>query len=429
MSFKIEDLSSTEKKAIFDIDAKEVAKSFNAVVKLFQKDADLKGFRKGKVPLKVVESIYASQIDEEIKTRIINDNLRKLALEEKINIVKTSNLEFKDFNKEKNFEFSFNFEFIPEIKLSEYKSMEVEKEIFSIEQKDIDKAIENLLINFATNEEVQKRRKIQKKDILSINFSGKVEDKIIKDLVRENALIELGNDSLIPDIEAEIKNMTLGEEKNFDVTYPSEFPIAEAAGKIVNCTVIINKIYKKVIPELDDDFMKKLGIESKEMLEERVASDLERSCNEKSEGSLRRNIGDKLISDNNFEFPKSFLTDEEKRLENEYLARMNEKGIKTEEVDSKTKGVIKESAERNVKLALIFAEISKVENILVDDNEIEQVIASIAKSQNTQISKVKKYYKDNNLMDDVKVKLTDEKVIRFLVSEAKIKEIKPKAVK
>ena len=108
---------------------------------------------------------------------------------------------------------------------------------------------------------------------------------------------------------------------------------------------------------------------------------------------------------------------------------MNEKGIKTEEVDSKTKGVIKESAERNVKLALIFAEISKVENILVDDNEIDQVIASIAKSQNTQISKVKKYYKDNNLMDDVKVKLTDEKVIRFLVSEAKIKEIKPKAVK
>ena len=429
MSFKIEDLSSTEKKALFDIDAKEVAKSFNGVVKLFQKDADLKGFRKGKVPLKVVESIYASQIDEEIKTRIINDNLRKLALEEKINIVKTSNLEFKDFNKEKNFEFSFNFEFIPEIKLSEYKSMEVEKEIFSIEQKDIDKAIENLLINFATNEEVPKRKKIQKKDILSINFSGKVEDKIIKDLVRENALIELGNDSLIPDIEAEIKNMTLGEEKNFDVTYPSEFPIAEAAGKIVNCTVIINKIYKKVIPKLDDDFMKKLGIESKEMLEERVASDLERSCNEKSEGSLRKNIGDKLISDNNFEFPKSFLTDEEKRLENEYLARMNEKGIKTEEVDSKTKGVIKESAERNVKLALIFAEISKVENILVDDNEIEQVIASIAKSQNTQISKVKKYYKDNNLMDDVKVKLTDEKVIRFLVSEAKIKEIKPKTVK
>lgn len=429
MSFKIEDLSSTEKKAIFDIDAKEVAKSFNAVVKLFQKDADLKGFRKGKVPLKVVESIYASQIDEEIKTRIINDNLRKLALEEKINIVKTSNLEFKDFNKEQNFEFSFNFEFIPEIKLSEYKSMEVEKEIFSIEQKDIDKAIENLLLNFATNEEVARRKKIQKKDILSINFSGKVEDKIIKDLVRENALIELGNDSLIPDIEAEIKNMTLGEEKNFDVTYPSEFPIAEAAGKIVNCTVIINKIYKKVIPKLDDDFMKKLGIESKEMLEERVASDLERSCNEKSEGSLRKNIGDKLISDNNFEFPKSFLTDEEKRLENEYLARMNEKGIKTEEVDSKTKGVIKESAERNVKLALIFAEISKVENILVDDNEIEQVIASIAKSQNTQISKVKKYYKDNNLMDDVKVKLTDEKVIRFLVSEAKIKEIKPKAVK
>jgi len=429
MSFKIEDISSTEKKAFFDIEAEEVLKSFNSVVKLFQKDADLKGFRKGKVPLKVVESIYADQIDEEIKTRIINDNLRSLAVEEKINVVKTTNLEFKDFNKDKNFEFSFNFEFIPEIELSQYKSLEVEKEIFSIEQKDIDKAIENLLINFATNEEVKKRKKIQKKDILSINFSGQVDGQVVKDLVRENAMIELGNDSLIPDIEAQIKTMTVAEEKNFDVTYPNEFPISEAAGKVVNCTVLINKIYKKVVPTLDDDFMKKLGIESKEMLEERVASDLERSTNEKSEGTLRKNIGDKLIADNKFEFPKSFLIDEEKRLENDYLARMNEKGVKMEEIDDKTKVVIKESAERNVKLALIFAEISKVENILVDDNEVEQVIASIAKSQNTQVSKVKKYYKDNNLMDDVRVKLTDEKVIRFLVSEAKIKEIKPKADK
>ena len=429
MSFKIEEISSTEKKALFDIDKDEVSKTYLSVVKLFQKDADLKGFRKGKVPLKVVESIYTEQIDEEIKTRIINDNLRVLAAEEKINIVKTSNLQFKDFDKDKKFQFSFNFELIPDINLGSYKSLEVEKEVFSIEQKDIDKAIENLLVNFASNEEVVKRKKIQKKDILSINFSGEVGGVIVKDLVRENAMIELGNDSLIPDIEIKIKSMTLNEEKIFDVTYPKDFPIAEAAGKVVSCKVLINKIYKKVIPKLDDDFMAKLGIESKEKLEERVASDLERSSNEKSEASLRRNIGDKLINDNQFEFPLSFLSDEEKRLESEYLGRMNEKGIKMNEVDEKTKELIKESALRNVKLALIFAEISKVENIVVGEEEVEQVISSIAKSQNTQVSKVKNYYKDNNLMDDVKVKLTDEKVIRFLVSEAKIKEVKPNVVK
>ena len=429
MSFKIDEISSTEKKAFFDIEKDEVSKTYLSVVKLFQKDADLKGFRKGKVPLDVVESIYTDQIEEEVKTRIININLRTLALEKKINIVRTSNLEFKDFNKSNNFIFSFDFEFIPEIKLSNYNAMEVDKEVFSIDQKDIDKAIENLLINFASNEEVTKRKKIQKNDILSINFSGEVDGSVIKDLVRDNALIELGNDSLIPDIEKEIKTMKVGEEKVFDVTYPKDFPIDEAAGKKVTCKVFVDKIYKKVVPTLDDDFIQKLGIESKEKLEERVASDLERSSNEKSEASLRKNIGDKLIDDNNFEFPLSFLNDEEKRLENEYLARMNEKGVKIKEVDEKTRDLIKESAIRNVKLALIFAEISKNENITVDDQELEQVIASIAKSQNTTVSKVKKYYKDNNLMDDVRVKLTDEKVIRFLVSEAKIKEVKPKATK
>jgi trigger factor len=108
---------------------------------------------------------------------------------------------------------------------------------------------------------------------------------------------------------------------------------------------------------------------------------------------------------------------------------MNEKGIKLKEVDDPTKDLIKESAVRNVKLALIFAEISKLESISVPEDEIEQVIASIANSQNTPVSKVKKYYKDNNLMDDIRVKLTDEKVIRFVIADAKIKEIKPKSKK
>ena len=394
---------------------------------MFQKDADLKGFRKGKVPFKVVESIYADQIIEELKSRLINNNLRRLAVEEKINVVKTSNLECKDINKDSNFEFSFNFEFIPEIKLVPYKTMEVEKEVYSVKQKDIDTAIKNLLTNFASNEEVTKRKKAKKKDILSINFSGEVDGESIKDLSRDNAIIELGNDSLIPEIESHIEGMTIGEEKVFDVRYPKDFPIADAADKNVTSKVFLNKIYKKVIPKLNEEFFKKIGIESKEKLEERVSQDLDKSHEDKSEASLRKNIGDKLIKENDFEFPVSFLTDEEQRLSNEYLRRMNEQGIKITEIEQKTKDVISESALRNVKLALIFAEIAKLEQISVSEEELEEVLLSIANSQKTSVSKVKKYYKDNNLMDDVRVKLTDEKVIRFLISDAKINEVESKA--
>ena len=427
MSFNISEISKTEKNAIFNIAKDEVQNSYSEIVKLFQKDADLKGFRKGKVPFKVVESIYADQIIEELKSRLINNNLRRLAVEEKINVVKTSNLECKDINKDSNFEFSFNFEFIPEIKLVPYKTMEVEKEVYSVKQKDIDTAISIFLTNFASKEEVTKRKKAKKKDILSINFSGEVDGESIKDLSRDNAIIELGNDSLIPEIESHIEGMTIGEEKVFDVRYPKDFPIADAADKNVTSKVFLNKIYKKVIPKLNEEFFKKIGIESKEKLEERVSQDLDKSHEDKSEASLRKNIGDKLIKENDFEFPVSFLTDEEQRLSNEYLRRMNEQGIKITEIEQKTKDVISESALRNVKLALIFAEIAKLEQISVSEEELEEVLLSIANSQKTSVSKVKKYYKDNNLMDDVRVKLTDEKVIRFLISDAKINEVESKA--
>ena len=106
---------------------------------------------------------------------------------------------------------------------------------------------------------------------------------------------------------------------------------------------------------------------------------------------------------------------------------MAEQGVTVDQLDKKTTDVINDSAFRNVKIALIFAEISKIENISIEDKEVGDYLAAFASSQNVPIDKVLKYYKDNNLMDDVRVKLTDEKVIQFLISSAKIKEVSKKS--
>ena len=108
---------------------------------------------------------------------------------------------------------------------------------------------------------------------------------------------------------------------------------------------------------------------------------------------------------------------------------MNQQGIKIDQIDEKTKLVIAESANRNIKLALIFAEIARLEGMSVTDGEIEKVLISMANDQKVAINKIKKYYKENNLLDDVRVRITDEKVVQFLISKAKIKEIKSKDVK
>ena len=106
---------------------------------------------------------------------------------------------------------------------------------------------------------------------------------------------------------------------------------------------------------------------------------------------------------------------------------MAQQGVTVDELDKKTTDVINDSAFRNVKIALIFAEISKIENISIEDKEVGDYLAAFASSQNVPVDKVLKYYKDNNLMDDVRVKLTDEKVIQFLISSAKIKEVSKKS--
>ena len=147
-------------------------------------------------------------------------------------------------------------------------------------------------------------------------------------------------------------------------------------------------------------------------LKKRISDDLTGSFEQQAQSSLRKNLFDKLIEDNEFDFPNSFVDDEKKRLEADYKSKMAQQGVTVDELDKKTTDVINDSAFRNVKIALIFAEISKIENISIEDKEVGDYLAAFASSQNVPVDKVLKYYKDNNLMDDVRVKLTDEKVIR-----------------
>jgi trigger factor len=423
MSINLKILSTTEQLAEITVDKDDVLKSFQDVLKLFQKDSDLKGFRKGKVPLNVIESRYSKEILEELKTRLISFYIRKVSVENKINVVRTSNLEHEDLKKDSAFKFKVNLEIIPDIKLKPYKEISVVKEIQKVTKKDIDEAMKNVLNNFAQNEEVESNRKIKKKDFVDIDFTGSIDGKEIEKLNRKNAVVEIGNESLIPEIEKEILILKKGEESSFEVLYPKDFPITEAAEKNVQCTLKVNKILKKVVPKVDEAFLEKIGFKTVEDLEKRISDDLSGSFEQQAQGSLRKNMFDKLIDDNEFDFPNSFVDDEKNRLEADYKSKMAQQGVTVDELDEKTTDVINDSAFRNVKIALIFAEISKIENISVEDKEVGDYLAAFASSQNVPVDKVLKYYKDNNLMDDVRVKLTDEKVIQFLISNAKIKEV------
>ena len=423
MSINLKILSTTEQLAEITVDKDDVLKSFQDVLKLFQKDSDLKGFRKGKVPLNVIESRYSKEILEELKTRLISFYIRKVSVENKINVVRTSNLEHEDLKKDSAFKFKVNLEIIPDIKLKPYKEISVVKEIQKVTKKDIDEAMKNVLNNFAQNEEVESNRKIKKKDFVDIDFTGSIDGKEIEKLNRKNAVVEIGNESLIPEIEKEILILKKGEESSFEVLYPKDFPITEAAEKNVQCTLKVNKILKKVVPKVDEALLEKIGFKTVEDLEKRISDDLSGSFEQQAQGSLRKNMFDKLIDDNEFDFPNSFVDDEKNRLEADYKSKMAQQGVTVDELDEKTTDVINDSAFRNVKIALIFAEISKIENISVEDKEVGDYLAAFASSQNVPVDKVLKYYKDNNLMDDVRVKLTDEKVIQFLISNAKIKEV------
>ena len=142
-----------------------------------------------------------------------------------------------------------------------------------------------------------------------------------------------------------------------------------------------------MIPKIDQDFLEKIGFKTEDDFDKRISEDLNASLEQKSQSSLRKNLFDKLIDQNEFDFPQSFVDDEKIRLMQDYKNKMAQQGIKIEDLDDKTLKVIDDSAFRNVKIALIFAQISKLENIFAEDKEVGEYLAAFASSQKVPVIK------------------------------------------
>lgn len=423
MKVNVETLSSTERKLDVFLQPELVKEKVEEVFKEFQRSAKVRGFRPGKVPRRVIESIYGKQIHDEVSSRLVSDSFQEALQEASVTPVSRPNLTTDKVETDKEFHYSAVFEIIPDFQIDDYVGIELKREKVEVDDAEVSMVLDQLRNRSAEAKPIETERGAAKGDLVIIDYEGTLEGKSLEDLKKSDVQFIIGEGQLIPEFEDAIIGLKKGEVKNFDVSYPEDFQLREAAGRTVNFELRLKDILERILPDLDDEFAKDLGEESLESLKKKIREDSEKRHQVDSSNKLRADLITKLVESKTFDIPNSLVDEESLRLKREFGSNLQRRGLRIPKFDENVEKSITERAILNVKASIVLAAIAKKEGIDVTSGEVDKRLLEISKSFDVPYEKVREAYQSNSMLDGLRTSILEEKVINFLIEKAKIEEV------
>ncbi len=427
MKIDIEDIDSTRKKIRVSLSSEQVAEKRNSVFRDVMGGVSVKGFRKGKVPRHVVESMYGKEVDQETASNLVSETLSEaLAQRSLLPVTRPDITEMGEVKTGEEFAYSAEFEVVPDFELSDYTSIPVRKTVRQVAEEDIDAEVDKLRERSAQSRLVEEDRPAKDGDYVFVDYSGAFEDgETIDDLNRQNVRFLLGEEQFAPEFEENLLGKKAGEEAEFSVSYPEDFLITEAAGKTVSFTVKVNEIHDRILPEADDDFAKDFEVEGISELREAIKEQLERLHEDEQLSSMRDQIVDDLLSKNQFDVPPSLLEKEEESLRERFLSDMQRGGVAEPEIGEDVAPKFTEKAAESVRTSIILGRIAQKENVRVTRKQLNEHIDRLAASYNLPPDQVHKAYEQPGTMEHLESQIRTRGVLDLLLEQAQIEEVEP----
>lgn len=322
----------------------------------------------------------------------------------------------------KDLEFVATFEVLPEIELGDLSKINVEKPVSEVADKDIDNMIDNLRRQQATMKEV--KRKSKNKDIVTIDFKGSIDGEEFEGGSAEGHRLTLGSGQMIPGFEKGIVGGKAGEELEIDVTFPEDYHNEDLAGKDAKFAITIHKVEEPQLPELDQEFFKRFGIEAEDeaAFREEVKKNMERELKQAVSNKVKNDVVDGLLETTELEVPAALVDQEIDRLRQDAVQRFGG------QVDFQQlpKEIFEEQAKRRVKTGLLFQEVVKKNDLKADEAKVEEKIQEIASTYEQPDEVVAHFNSNPDQKAQVESSVLEDAVVDFVLGAAKVKEKKMK---
>lgn len=410
------------------VPAKKVDQAIDQAFKKVVKQVNIPGFRKGKVPRQIfeqrfgVEALYQDAVD------ILLPEAYGEAIEETgIKPVDQPEIEVNQIEKGKDLKFDATVTVQPEVKLGEYKGLEIEKQNADLTDEELQEAIDHSLGHLAEMV-IKEDGSVEEGDTVNIDFDGYVDGEQFEGGQAEGYDLEIGSGMFIPGFEEQLVGLKTGDEKDVKVTFPEEYHAEELAGKEATFKVKINEIKYKNVPELDDEIANELDSDADnvEQYKENLRKRLSEEKKVNAENAEKEEAINKAVNNAEVDIPEAMINNELDRMMQEFAQRIQQSGLNLEtyfqisgQDESQLREQMKDDAEERVKTNLTLNAIANAEEVEATEEDIDKELEAMSTQFNISVEDIKKTLGSTDIVkDDVRVK----KVIDLLLDDAKLVE-------
>ena len=431
MSHTYEKLSGNKAKLTFTIPAEQFDEAMTQAFLKLRKRINVPGFRKGKAPRKIIETLYGESIFYDDAFEIIFPDAYRAAVEEyDLKPVDQPQIDLDEIGAGQDLKFHVEVFVRPDVTLGDYKGLTVEAEKQKLTDEMVDARIEEDRKKASRTIDVEDRP-VQEGDTVNLDYAGSVDGVAFAGGTAQGQTLTIGSHQFIPGFEEQMVGMQLGEEKDLAVTFPEEYHAEELKGKDAVFHVKVNGIQMTEVPELDDDFAADISDfntfkEYKEGIIKELSDRIEKSNDTAAENALV----EKAAENAQIDIPEAMINDQADYMVREMAMRMSYQGLRMEDYLKYTgqtmdgvKQMYKPEAEKRVRIELVIEAIRKAEKIEPTEADIEKAIAEQAEQMGQEVETFKK-----NLTEEQKGYLKDNAAIRLVLEllkkDAKIEEKK-----
>ncbi|MBA3999945.1 trigger factor [Brevundimonas sp.] len=392
----------------------------------------LKGFRPGKVPVSHVRKTYGRDLMGEIVNDALNQSSQKALDDAKLRPAAPAEMKLvSDMDKvvagQEDLSYEMALEVMPDFKPVDPKSLKLTRPVYEAADSDLDEALKELAGQAKTYEDKGgKAPKAAEGDQLTIDFVGKIDGEVFEGGSAEDADLVIGSNRFIPGFEEQLTGAKVGDEKTIEVTFPENYQAAHLAGKAATFDVTVKALKAPKDSEIDDDFAKRLGLESIDKLKELLRDNLNQQYKGAARFKLKRALLDELDEKHSFDLPPKMVEAEFDGIWQQVEAdkeagRLTEADAKKS--DKKLKEEYRKIAERRVRLGLVLAEIGRENNVTVTDQELNNAIIAEARNYPGQEQAVLNFYRQNpNAAAGMRAPIYEEKVCDLIFDQAEVKD-------
>ncbi len=428
MAVKTESIEKNLSKLTFEVSAEDFAKAVNAAYKKNVGKFNVPGYRKGKAPKAIIEKMYSEAVfyDEAINA-VLPDAYEAAVKESGLEVVARPEIDVEDIKKGEPVVFTALVTTKPEVKLGDYKGIEVAKIDATVTDEDIDNDIKATQAKNARMIQVDDRA-VANGDIVILDFEGSVDGVPFEGGKGEGYELEIGSGAFIPGFEEQLVGAEIDADINVNVTFPEEYHAADLAGKAAVFACKVKEIKVRELPELDDDFASEVSeFETMAEYRESVKAKLTEAAENKAKIETENAVIEKVVENAEVDIPEAMIEAQVENQINDFAQRLQYQGMNLDMYLQYTgsnleamKAQFRPQAEKQVKGSLVIEAVMKAEGIEATDEELEMEFVDMSKKYNMELDKIKELIGEAE-KENMKKDLAMQNTITMMVNNAVVK--------